>query len=170
VIEAAVVRDAMSRRDGRPLVLVDLAVPSDVERSAGAVRGVSLFDVDDLRAGLDDAMASRLREVPRVEAILDEEVESFRRRYRELEVEPLLAAFRLRAEAIREQELSRALRDLGEVDPATVERIEQLSRTLVKKLLHEPTVRLRERAGTGTADEVADAVRELFGLAAPLDG
>jgi glutamyl-tRNA reductase len=169
VIEAAAVRDALSRRDDPHLVLVDLAVPGDVERSAGAVPGVSLFDVDDLRAGLDDAMASRLREVPRVEAIIDEEVESFRRRYRELEVEPLLAAFRQRAEAIREQELSRALRDLGEVDAATVERIEQLSRALVKKLLHEPTVRLRERAGTGTADEVADAVRELFGLAAHLN-
>ena len=55
------------------------------------------------------------------------------------------------------------------MDAATAERIEHLSRTLVKKLLHEPTVRLRERAGTGDADEVADAVRELFGLAAPRD-
>ena len=80
-----------------------------------------------------------------------------------------MAALRRQAETIREQELERALRDLGDVDPATAERIEHLSRTLVKKLLHEPTVRLRERAGTGDADEVADAVRELFGLAAPRD-
>ena len=104
---------------------------------------------------------------PNVEAIVADEVDSFRRRYHELEVEPLVAALRRQAETIREQELERALRDLGDVDPATAERIEHLSRTLVKKLLHEPTVRLRERAGTGDADEVADAVRELFGLAAP---
>lgn len=170
VVRAELVRDAMSSRGGRPLVFVDLAVPADVERDAGAVAGVRLFDVDDLRAGLDDAMASRLREAPCVEAIVEDEVGSFRRRYHELEVEPLVSALRRQAEGIREQELERALRDLGDVDAATAERIDHLSRTLVKKLLHEPTVRLRERAGTGDADDVADAVRELFGLAAPLDG
>jgi len=170
VIGTNLVRDAVSRRGQRLLVLVDLAVPADVERDAGAVAGVRLFDVDDLRAGLDGAMASRLREVPGVEAIVADEVESFRRRYQELEVEPLLSALRRQAEEIREQELERALRDLGDVDAAIAQRIEHLSRSLVKKLLHEPTVRLRERAGTGNADEVADAVRDLFGLAAPLDG
>jgi glutamyl-tRNA reductase len=159
----------MSGREQRPLVLVDLAVPADIERSTGAVPGVRLFDVDDLRAGLDDAMTSRLREVPAVEAIVEDEVESFRRRYHELEVEPLLSALRRHAEAIREQELERTLRDLGEVDPEVARRIEYLSRTLVTKLLHDPTVRLRERAGAGDADEVAEAVRELFGLAAPHD-
>lgn len=169
VVGTELVRRAISRRSDRPLVLVDLAVPADVERDAGAVGGVRLFDVDDLRAGLDDSMESRLREVPDVEAIVDDEVQSFRRRYQELEVEPLLADLRRRAEEIREQELERALRDLGDVDAATAQRIEHLSRSLVKKLLHEPTVRLRERAGTGDADEAADAVRDLFGLASPRD-
>jgi glutamyl-tRNA reductase len=169
IVNAESVKAAMSRREERPLVLVDLAVPADVDRGAGAVPGVRLFDVDDLRAGLDDAMASRLREVPNVEAIIDEEVEAFGRRYRELEVEPLVAALRRSAEAIRERELERTLRALGEVDPDTAERIEHLSRALVKKLLHEPTARLRERAGAGEADEVAAAVRELFGLAATRD-
>lgn len=169
VLGLELVREAMSYRSDRPLVLVDLAVPADVERAAGAVPGVRLFDVDDLRAGLDDSMASRLREVPAVEAIVQDEVESFGRRYHELEVEPLLSALRRQAETIRRQELERTLRDLGDVDPATAERIEHLSRALVKKLLHEPTVRLRERAGDGDAEEVADAARELFGLAAPRD-
>jgi glutamyl-tRNA reductase len=169
VISAEAVRAAMSHREERPLVLVDLAVPADVERSAGEVPGARLFDVDDLRAGLDDAMGSRLREVPGVEAIVEDEVQTFGRRYRELEVEPLVAALRRQAEEIRAQELDRTLRELGDVDPQTAERIEHLSRALVKKVLHEPTVRLRERAGAGEADEVAAAVRELFGLAAPRD-
>ncbi len=104
-------------RADRPLVLVDLAVPADVEREAGDVAGVRLFDVDDLRAGLDDAMAARLREVPKVEAIVEEEVEEFGRRYRELEVEPLLSELRRQAESIRAREVERALRDLGDVDP-----------------------------------------------------
>jgi glutamyl-tRNA reductase len=169
VVSAATVAAAARRREGRPLVLVDLAVPADVERAAGDVPGVRLFDVDDLRAGLDDAIASRMREVPKVEAVVDGEVEAFARRYRELEVEPLVAAMRRQAEAIRITELERTLRDLRDVDPATALRIEHLSRALVKKLLHEPTVRLRERAGEGDPDEVAAAVRELFGLIVPRD-
>ncbi len=169
LVAADVVRAAMSGRADRPLILVDLAVPADVEREAGEVVGVSLFDVDDLRAGLDGAMAMRLREVPKVEAVVESEVEDFGRRYRELEVEPLLSELRKQAEAIRTRELEHALKDLGEVDPAVAERMEHLSRTLVKRLLHDPTVRARERAGTGNADEIADAMRDLFGLSAPSD-
>jgi glutamyl-tRNA reductase len=168
-VSAEVVHAASSRRDDRPLVLVDLAVPADVERSAGAVSGVRLFDVDDLRAGLDDAIGSRLREVPSVEAIVEDEVERFERRYRELEVEPLLASIRRQAEEIRRREVEKALVDLGAVDPETAQRIEHLSRALVKRLLHEPTMRLRARAGAGEADEAAAAIRELFGLPAPRD-
>jgi glutamyl-tRNA reductase len=169
VVGADVVRAAVAKRPDRPLVLVDLAVPADVARDAADVEGVSLFDVDDLRAGLDGALASRLREVPKVESIVDEEVSAFARRHAELEVEPLLSALRLRAERIREREVERTLRRLGDVDPETAEHVDRLSRALVKKLLHEPTVRLRERAGEGDADDVAAAVRELFGLAAPHD-
>jgi glutamyl-tRNA reductase len=169
VLAAAAVRNAMALRASRPLVVVDLAVPADVEREAGGIEGVRLFDVDDLRAGLDDAMSSRLREVPKVEAIVEAEVAEFGRRYRELEVEPLLAELRRQAESIRERELERALRDLGDLDPAVAERMDHLTRALVKKLLHDPTVRLRERAGAGDADEVADAVRELFGITASGD-
>jgi glutamyl-tRNA reductase len=169
VVRAEVVRRALARRPERPLVLVDLAVPADVERTAGDVEGVRLFDVDDLRAGLDETVAARLREVPKVEAIVDEEVEGFERRYRELEVEPLLASIRLQAELIREHEVGRALRRLGDVDAQTAEQIELLSRALVKKLLHDPTVRLRERAGDGAADDAAAALRELFEPPAPRD-
>ena len=168
IVSAALVSAATAGR-GTPLVLVDLAVPADVEREAGATAGVQLFDVDDLRVGLDDAMAARLREVPRVEAIVDEEVEGFGRRYRELEIEPVLSELRKQAESTREREVERVLRELGDVDPVVAERVELLSRTLVKKLLHDPTVRARERAGTGDADEVADVVSDLFGISAPSD-
>jgi glutamyl-tRNA reductase len=169
LVTATAVAAAADGRDSRPLVLVDLAVPADVEREAAEVPGVRLFDVDDLRAGLDDAIASRLREVPKVEAIVEEEVETFARRYRELEVEPLVADMRRRAEAVRAAEVERTLRDLGDVDPETADRIEHLSHALVKKLLHEPTVRLRDRAGEGDAGDVAAAVRDLFGLTVPHD-
>lgn len=167
VLSAAMVSSAMAERV-EPLVVVDLAVPADVERKAGDVAGVRFFDVDDLRAGLDEAMASRIAEVPKVEALVEEEVAAFARRYRELEVEPLLSELRRQAESIRAREVERALADLGDVDPAVAERMEHLSRTLVKRLLHDPTVRARERAGAGDADEVAGAVRDLFGISSPL--
>ena len=169
VVSAELVAGSMSLRPERPLVLIDLAVPADVERESGAVPGVRLFDVDDLRAGLDESMAARLREVSRVEAIVEEEVAEFERRFRELEIEPVVSELRRRAESIRERELERALGDLGEVDPRVAERMEHLSRTLVKKLLHDPTVRLRERASAGDAGEVADTVRDLFGIEPPSD-
>lgn len=169
VVEATAVAAAMQRRPERPLVIVDLAVPGDVERDAAGVPDVRLFDVDDLRVGLDGAMARRLREVPKVERIVDEEVASFARKSGELGVEPLLSELRKRAETIREREVARALDDLGDVDPAVAQRVEHLSRSLVTKLLHDPTVRARERAGAGEADDVADAVRELFGISAPSD-
>ncbi len=169
VVSARAVAAAMRERPQRPLVVVDLAVPADVERAVGDVEGVRLFDVDDLRIGLDEAMAARLREVPKVEEIVEEEVESFGRRYRELEVEPLLSELRRRAESIRRREVERALQDLGDVEPVVAARVQHLSRSLVTKLLHDPTVRARERAGSGDAGEVADAVRDLFGISAPSD-
>ena len=107
--------------------------------------------------------------MPAVEEIVEEEVEAFARRYRELEVEPLLAELRRQAESVRAREVERILRDLGEVDPAVAERIEYLSRSLVSKLMHDPTVRARRRAGAGDAEDVADAVRELFGISGPDD-
>jgi glutamyl-tRNA reductase len=158
---------AVARRPDRPLILVDLAVPADVERDAGAVPGARLFDVDDLRAGLDESISARLREVPAVEEIVEQVVADFGRRFRELEVEPVVSELRRRAESIRQRELERALRDLGDVDTRVAERMEHLSRTLVTRLLHDPTVRLRERAGAGDAGEVADTVRDLFGITPP---
>jgi glutamyl-tRNA reductase len=169
VLGADVVRAAMRARADRPLVIVDLAVPADVEREVGGVDAVRLFDVDDLRAGLDDAMGLRLEEVPNVESIVEGEVSDFARRYRELEVEPLLSELRRQAEFVRVREVERALSDLGDVDPVVAERMEHLSRTLVKRLLHDPTVRARERAGAGDADEIAETVRDLFGISTPSD-
>lgn len=169
VVGVETVRAAMSRRPEAPLVLVDLAVPADVEREAADVPGVRLFDVDDLRAGLDDTVAARLAEVPKVEALIEEEVGGFGRRYRELDVEPLVAEIRRRAEEIREEELRRTLRHLGEVDPEIEAHVTKLSHALVNKLLHEPTAQLRERADRGGADELAAAVRDLFGLTAPTE-
>ncbi|MBA2336158.1 MAG: glutamyl-tRNA reductase [Acidimicrobiia bacterium] len=164
VVSTAAVEEAMARRPDRPLVVIDVAVPADVERGVGLVPGARLFDVDDLRIGVSEAMTARFAEVPRVEAIVGEEVEAFTRRYHQLEVEPLVAAIRQRAEETRRHELDRTLRHLGDVDPDIARRIGQLSRSLVNKVLHEPTVQLRLRAGNGQPDAITTAARQLFGI------
>lgn len=153
-------------RDGeRRLVLVDIAVPRNVEEAVRALPGVHLFNVDDLREGLDAALEARQHAVPQVEAIIAEELERLDQELRRLAVRPLIADFRQRAEAIRRQELARTLRFLGEdLDPETLKHVEHLSRSLVNKLLHEPTLRLREKATNGEAKHYETTVRDLFAL------
>jgi glutamyl-tRNA reductase len=168
VVSTNAVRRTMSGRT-RPLVIVDLAVPANVEGAVGAVPGVHLFDVDDLRAGLDAAMESRSREIPKVEAIVEDEVARFSRRYRELEVAPVVSALRRQAESLRQRELDRVLGELGEIDPTVANRMELLTRTLVTKLLHDPTTRIRERAWNGNEEAVLELVEELFGLSVSSD-
>ena len=154
-----------ARAGGRRLVLVDIAVPRNVDPAVRDLPGVHLFNVDDLREGLDTALEARRHAVPQVEAIIEEELELLDLELRRLTVRPLIADLRKRAEAIRRQELNRALRFLGDdLDPETVKHVEHLSRSLVNKLLHEPTLRLREKATNGEAAGYETTVRDLFAL------
>jgi glutamyl-tRNA reductase len=164
VLDVALVQGALAERPERPLVLVDLAVPRDVEPAVGNLPGVHLLDVDDLHANLDEALSVRQREIPRVEAIIAAEVAGWAQRFQELRVEPVIADLRQKAEAIRQRELERTLRFMGDVDAETWQHVQHLSRALVNKLLHEPTVRLKQKAATPDAGDYADTLRELFGL------
>ena len=165
VVDDAMVARAFPDRAQDPAVLVDLAVPRDIAPEAATVRGVRLFDIDDLNAELDRGVAARLRELPRVETIIAEELSTFHGVHQGLAARPVLLDLRKKAEAIREHELRRLSRYLGEkVDPETREHIERFSRTLVNRLLHEPTTVLRSRAHQGAADDHLATVRELFGL------
>jgi len=171
VIDAATVRAVMEQRKGRPLVIIDIAVPRDVEPDVGDVPGVHLFDIDDLQENLDEALAGRQREIPRVEAIIAEEIECLQAEMRALTIKPVIVDLRQKAEAIRQRELQRTLRFLGDdVDAETIRHVQHLSRSLVNKLLHEPTTRLREKATDGQATVYEAAVRDLFDLNTPGEG
>jgi glutamyl-tRNA reductase len=146
------------------LLLIDIAVPRDVDPAVSALPGIHHYDIDDLRQQVAVALQAREEEVPQVEAIIEAEISLLQQQLRQLEVRPIIADLRLKAEAIRQQELERTRRFLGEVDPDDWERIERLTHSLVNKLLHEPTCRLRAEAGNGRADEFTDTVRHLFAL------
>jgi len=164
VISHADVEVAMQRRFGRPLLIVDIAVPRDVDPGVADLAGVTLLDMDDLKAFAESSMDRRRREVARVRRIISAELERLRTDRKAREVAPLVSALRSRAEDIRLAELERFRSKLEMVDPRTAEAIEALTRGIVAKLLHEPTVRVKEAAGSGKGDLYADILSALFGL------
>jgi glutamyl-tRNA reductase len=155
------------RAPGRALAFVDLAVPRDVEPQIGELPGVTLYDLDTLQHRLSSNLAERLQEVPRVEAIIEEEVTLFHSWRHGAELRPVLAAMHSRGEEIRRRETERALRRLGRMDPEVRQQIEAFSRSLVAKLLHEPSARLRTEMDPARSELYLGAVRELFGLDTP---
>jgi glutamyl-tRNA reductase len=164
VVPVEDVRDAMQGREGRPLVIVDMALPRDVHPAVRTVAGVHYFDLDDLAARAAETVAERRSEEPKVEAIVAEEAERLFARFRTRAVIPTIADLRGRAEAVRRAELERAFRRLPHLEPAQRRALEAFSRSLVKKLLHDPTAALKEAAGNGHAAGLANAVRRLFAL------
>ena len=155
---------AMQRRFGRPLLIVDIAVPRDVDPGVADLPGVTLLDMDDLKAFAESSMDRRRREVARVRRIISAELERLRTERSGREVAPLVSALRTRAEDIRLAELERFRAKLDGVDTRTAEAIEALTRGIVAKLLHEPTVRVKEAAGSGRGELFADALTALFDL------
>lgn len=161
LIGAEMVRPAAAARNGRPLVLIDLAVPRDVDPAVRELPQVRLFDIDDLEAAARSNLQRREREVGRVEAVIEEEVERFARWWDSLDVVPTIAALRQRAEQTRRAELARSLARLPRLTAEERQRVEALTRALMKKLLHDPISRLRDPA---LGRSYTEAARELFGL------
>ena len=164
VITQEEVETAMQRRFGRPLLIVDIAVPRDVDPGVADIPGVTLLDMDDLKAFAEHSMDRRRREVARVRRIISAELERLRTERTAREVAPLVSALRSRGEDVRLAELERFRSKLEGVDARTAEAIEALTRGIVAKLLHEPTVRVKEAAGGARGELYADVLSALFDL------
>ena len=143
---------------------MDVAVPRDVDPGVAALDGVTLLDMDDLRSFAEAGMAGRRREVARVRALVDEELERYLDSTAARGAAPLVAALRARAEDVRVGELQRFRSRLSSLDPKEREAVEALTRSILGKLLHEPTVQLKESAGSPRAERLGDALRTLFDL------
>lgn len=163
ILKRADVEEAIRRRS-RPLLLVDLAVPRDIEPSIGRLPGVTLVDVDGLQAVVDRSLAMRHEAKETAERIIAEEVDEFVAWYAAREVAPTIMALRQQAEAIRQAEMERVLRRLDSLTPREREIVEAFSRRLVNRLLHAPTVCLREKAANGEGKLYRRVVEDLFGL------
>jgi glutamyl-tRNA reductase len=164
VIDREAIEAAMERRFGRSLLVVDIAVPRDVDPGVAHVPGVTLLDMDDLISFAERTMDRRRREVARVRKIIAAELERFRAEHTAREVAPVVAALRARGEDVRLAELERFRAKLEDLDPKAAEALEALTRGIVAKLLHDPTVRVKEAAGSGRGQHYADALTALFNL------
>jgi glutamyl-tRNA reductase len=163
-VERADVEAVMERRGGAPLLIVDVAVPRDVDPGAGQVPGVTLHDVDALHELTAAALDERRREVATVREIIGEELERFRIDRAAREVAPLVTELRARGEQIRVGELARFRAKLDTLGPDERAAVEALTQGIVNKLLHEPTVRLKDAAGTARGELFSDALGTLFDI------
>ena len=161
LVDHADLEPVVAARGGRDLLIIDVAVPRDVDPSAADLPGVDLLDMDDLRAFADAGIAERRKEITVVRDLVDEEVQRYREAVTHRQAAPLIAALRSRAEVARVAELDRASVRLSDAER---EALDVASRALVAKLLHEPTIRLKEAAGTARGERLADALRDLFDL------
>lgn len=163
VVRAETVATAMRERPDRPLVCVDLAVPRDIEPAVATIPNVRLSTVDDLTTLVDADQAKREADIPRAEAILAAGKADFARWQAARTVAPIISAMREDAERIRTTELHRFLQRDGH-DATDAARLDALTRAIVNKLLHHPTVRLKEMSASPEHEDYAAVAGDLFGV------
>jgi Glutamyl-tRNA reductase len=164
VVNVANVHNAITRRGDRPLCILDIAVPRDVETEVGQLDNVYLYDLDDLQAVVSASLARRQSELPAAERLIAEEVESYWQWVAGLAAVPVLTQLRSEVNRVRERELEAALRRLEDLTPEQRAIVTQFAQSLTNKFLHEPSIRLRAAAANGRGLGVVDAARYLFGL------
>jgi glutamyl-tRNA reductase len=167
VIAREAVADAVAGREGRPLVIVDLAVPRDVEPGVGAIDGVSLFDIATLHQRVASNASGTADDIARARELIDEEVGRWVSRRRGDELAPLITALRKHGESVVEGELERARSRLAALDPAERAAVEALARGIAAKLLHDPIVGLKDRIEPSRERDVALLLAELLGISEP---
>ncbi len=164
ILEHGDLASVVGERHGRELLVVDIAVPRDVDPAAGEIEGVTLLDMDDLREFAEVGIRERQREVTAVQAIVDAELDRYVDESTARSVAPLVASLRSRGDLVRSGELERLAARLGYLDDRQREAVEALAAGIVGKLLHEPTVRMKDAAGTARGERLAEALRDLFDL------
>jgi glutamyl-tRNA reductase len=159
VLDATAIETLQRRRDGRPLCIVDIAVPRDIDAAAAGVAGVTLIDIDELGRRVGARLDQRRETVPAAEAIIDAELEKTVTVIGQRDTAgPTIAALVAWAEELRAREVARTFGP-GQVDAETLERVETLTRSMVRKLLHGPVTRLREAGDPATALAIREAFR-----------
>ena len=154
----------MHRRKNRPMFFIDIAVPRDVDPSMSQVEGIFVYDIDDLQHVVEANVSDRGREAARAEQLVEEEVERFRRRIQSLDAVPTIVALQQRLEQIRQSEVDRLRGRLGPLSPEQETAIENLTRSIVNKILHAPITTLKGFSGSDQLASTAEFLRSIFGI------
>jgi glutamyl-tRNA reductase len=164
VVRVADARAATHARGARPLFLIDLGVPRNVDAAVNDLDGVFCYDVDDLQQVVEANLRERQREAQRAEFLVEREVTKFLARLRDVEVVPTIVSLRERLEAIRRGELDKALARLPGASEDTRQVLEALSQSIVNKVLHTPIEKLRDSSRAGHGRRWIEVISEVFGL------
>ena len=165
IVDRTMLQGALSVRAGAgDLVVVDLGVPRNVQPGASDLDGLVLLDMEDLRAAVAEAICGRQEEVAAATGIVTDEVERYRAASRARDAAPIVSALRSKVESARLTELERLRSKRSDLDEQQWEQVDAVTRSLVAKLLHQPTVTLKEAAGTPRGERLVEALRALFDL------
>jgi len=164
LIHRGMIEQVMAERKEHPMVIIDIAVPRDVSPDVSLVENIRLYDIDDLNRGVERAIENRENEIPKVERIIDDEYQAFKEYFATLDVVPVIVEMRQYADSIRQNELEKTLRKLEGLHPKDKEKIKALTHSIVQKILHGPTICLREEANGPNGEKYANAASKLFGL------
>jgi len=164
IVDKALMSRVMKKRRGQRMLLIDMAVPRDVDTKVGRLNNVYLYDIDALQGIAAEHLRQRMQEVPRAEAIVSEMRDRFLAWERSLTVVPTIVELRQRFEEIRAAEVSRSIGKLADLDDRSRDRVEQLTQSIVNKILHSPQVRLKEKSGGQSGAVLAESLRYLFAL------
>ena len=164
LITAEMVRAATADRTGRPLVLIDIAVPRDIDPGCADVPGVFLYDIDDLEGIVEDNLAKRRQDSEVIGAMIAEEREAFAQWTATLSVQPVIRSLQEKAAAIHEATVQSLLQKLPGLDERQEEKIRKLTKSMISQLLREPIVRLKDMATEGRGESAARLLAELFAL------
>ena len=164
ILEYGDLDEAARQREGRELLIVDIAVPRDVDPASAELDGVTLLDMDDLREFAEKGIRAREKEVSSVIEIINEELERFSNLFSARSVAPIVTQLHSRAEEIRNAELQKLFRKFPELTSEELKGIETLTSVIANKLIHEPTVRLKDAAGTPKGERLSEALQDLFDL------
>jgi glutamyl-tRNA reductase len=164
ILTKAQIKACMPASRTRPLFLIDIAVPRDVEPNAAEIEQVFLYNIDDLQAVVRENLEKRSGEVGRAEQIVEDEVQKFGSWQRSRKAIPTVVALRQRFEAIRQSELERLYPKLNGLPPEARERVEEITRLIIEKLLLNPTEQLKTIGDTDQVSKYADALNRLFAL------
>ncbi|HZO06631.1 MAG TPA: glutamyl-tRNA reductase [Solirubrobacterales bacterium] len=164
IVERLELGEVMAARPGKALMLIDIAVPRDVDPECREIPGVGVFDIDDVQRIAERNASGREAEAKRAELIIDAELDRFERWLASLEVVPTIAALRGRGDEIVNRVLAENENRWENLSEADRERVEAMAKAIASRLLHEPTLRVRRSAGEEDAHFLLGALRELFGL------